>query len=451
MLLALLACSLFRQEVQVTSVRDYPEPYRSTGGDVVIVVLDTLRADHLSQYGYPLDTSPALASFAATATLYTQAWAPSPWTVPSTAAILTGLHPLRHQLRHPGDVLPEAIDTLPEQFRRAGWRTAAYSHNVSVAPKHALDQGFDQFTRNTGKVLGYPHAGRMTRAAKAWIAEQPGPFFLYLQPMNCHGPYKVPSERRDDVLGRSPSTAFEYYGPVMRKILKEGKLSAREKITDRHLRSLQEQYDTAIRYTTGEVAELFDALRAAGRYDAATIVLTADHGEEMFEHGGFSHGYSLHREVLSVPLMVKLPGQSEGRQEHAPVSLVDIAPTVLAANGIDVPPLDGLPLGQVGERSLVFDINWPRRIVGQALLEGGFKLLSIKQDYTGRENATLLYDTLLDPGETQDLAATMPEKVTAMSSRLSVLASGLVGHIEPHNVLSEMDQAQLEALGYLEE
>ncbi len=437
--------------MQVTTERHYPEPYRDQGGDVLIVVLDTLRADHLSQYGYGLDTSPALASFAATATRYTQAWAPSPWTVPSTAAILTGLHPLRHQLRHPGDVLPDAIDTLPEMLRRAGWRTAAYSYNVSVAPKHALDQGFDQFTRNTGKVLGYPNAGRMTRAAKAWIAEQEGPFFLYLQPMNCHGPYKVPSERRSAVLGRTPSTSFEYYGPVMRKILKEGKLAAREKITSGHLQSLQEQYDTAIRYTTDEVAEVFDAVRAAGRYDAATIVLTADHGEEMFEHGGFSHGYSLHREVLNVPLLVKLPGQAEAREVNTPVSLMDIAPTVLAAQGLALPPLDGVPLEEATDRALVFDINWPRRIVGQALLEGGFKLLSIKQDYTGREDAVLLYDTLLDPGETQDLSAEMSAKAAEMSSRLSVLAAGLAGSIEPDNVLSEMDQAQLEALGYLEE
>ncbi len=451
MLLAFLGCFLFQEEVQVTTERHYPEPYRKTGGDVVIVVLDTLRADHLSQYGYPLDTSPALAAFAATATRYTQAWAPSPWTVPSTAAILTGLHPLRHQLRHPGDVLPEAIDTLPEMLRREGWHTAAYSYNVSVSPKHALDQGFDQFTRNTGKVLGYPNAGRMTRAAKAWVAEQTEPFFLYLQPMNCHGPYKVPSERRSAVLGHTPSTAFEYYGPMMRKILKEGRLAAREKVTGAHLSSLQEQYDTAIRYTTDEVAEVFDALRAAGRYDAATIVLTADHGEEMFEHGGFSHGYSLHREVLNVPLLVKLPGQTQAQEVNTPVTLMDIAPTVLVAQGLALPPLDGAPLDRAADRALVFDINWPRRIVGQALLEGGFKLLSIKQDYTGRKDTLLLYDTLLDPGETQDLSAEMPAKASEMSSRLSVLAAGLAGSIEPDNVLSEMDQAQLEALGYLEE
>lgn len=453
MILALLLACPSREEVHLTTERAYTEPYRASGSDVVILVLDTLRADHLSQYGYALDTSPGLAALAASSTRYTRAWAPAPWTVPSTGTILTGQHPLRHGLRHPGDVLPEEIDTVPEVVRRAGWHTAAYSYNVSVSPKHGLDQGFDQFTRNTGRVLAYPHARRMTRAASSWLAEH-RPAFLYLQPMNCHGPYKVPDARRATLLQRQPSTQFKYYGGLMKSIMRDGEIHARSRVKSEYLQSLQEQYDTAIRYTTDEVGVLLDGLRDQGRYDDALVVLTADHGEELFEHGGFSHGYSLHAEVLHVPLFVKFPGQTSPRVVTTPVSLADVAPTVLSALGLPVPPVDGVALGPVDAppdgRGFLFDINWPRRIVGQALWHDGYKLVAIDTDYSGRKDVTLLYDTDLDPGEQRDLASTLPERRDAMANTLATLAAALKGTVTPQNVLSDMDRRQLEALGYLE-
>ncbi len=455
MILAFLLACPGRGEVHLTTERHYQEPYRAEGADVIVVVLDTLRADHLSQYGYALNTSPGLAEFASVATRYTRAFAPSPWTVPSTGTILTGQHPLRHGLRHPGDVLPDEIDTLPEMVRRAGWQTAAYSYNVSVSPRHALDQGFDSFTRNTGRVLAYPHARRMTKAASAWLAEHADkPSFLYVQPMNCHGPYKVPDPRRATLLQRQPSTRFKYYGGLMKSIVRDGEVEARARVGGEYLQSLQEQYDTAIRYTTDEIGVLFDELRSRGRFDSAMIVLTADHGEELFEHGGFSHGYSLHAEVLHVPLFVKFPGQGAPQVVTQPVSLLDVTPTVLTALGLPVPPLDGEALvpaaAPTSNRALLFDINWPRRIVGRGLLHDGYKLLSIEHDYAGRKHALQLYDTDLDPGESRDLATAMPELVSAMSGSLDAMATALTGSVVPQNVLSEMDRRQLEALGYME-
>lgn len=459
--LLLLACESCESEkpVHATVAHASTVPYAASGPDVVLIVLDTLRADHLSQYGYDLDTSPGLAALAATSTRFDSAWAPSPWTLPSTTSIHTGLHPLRHGMRHSGDVLGAESHTAAERLRAAGWRTAGFSHNVSVSPRHGFDQGFDTFTHNTGKVLGYPNARRMTRAAADWLSANPtGPAFLYLQPMNCHGPYRVPDTRDSVLLGRKPSRGFKYYKGLMAQVMKEHDLSARDKVTDSYLRSLREQVDTAIRYETDEVGTFLEGLKRAGRFDSALIVLTADHGEELFDHGGFSHGYSLHREVLRVPLWVKLPGQTVAGSSADPASLTDILPTVLDVLGVDSgQSLDGTslkPILEGGTRPappLVFDVDWRKRVVGTGLMEAGWKLLEIEQNYEGLDHATFLFDLTRDPGEGTDLAAGQPERVAAMQARLALLVEDLKGGaVVPENRLTEADLKQLEALGYLE-
>lgn len=462
--MALIACSGEGddpKEVHSTVEHVSDVPYAAAGTDVVLIVLDTLRADHLSQYGYDLDTSPGLAGLAAASTRFESAWAPSPWTLPSTTSIHTGLHPLRHGMRQSGDVLGAEARPVAERLREAGWHTGGFSHNVAVSPRHGFDQGFDAFTHNTGKVLGYPNARRMTKAASTWMAALPsGPAFVYLQPMNCHGPYKVPDTRDSVLLGRKPEGGFRYYQGYMQKILRGRVLSARDRVGDTYLRSLREQYDTAIRYETDEVGAFLDQLKEAGRFDNALIVLTADHGEELFEHGGFSHGYSLHSEVLHVPLFVKLPGQTVARVVPDAVSLTDVLPTILevtgvspgAGEGFDGSSLRGLAEG--GARPtppLVFDVGWKKRIVGHGLSEGGWKLLEIESNYEGLTHATKLYDVANDPGEVTDLATQQPERVAAMHERLAGLLAALnAGAVVPENHMSEEDRTQLEALGYLE-
>lgn len=459
----LVACASERpaeaeRQPERTVTHTHPAPHRADGPDVVLIVLDTLRADHLSQYGYGDDTSPGLARLAAHATRFDEAYAPSPWTIPSTTSILTGLHPLRHQLRNPGDALPEALTTLAEQLRGAGWHTAGWSYNVNIAPRQHQDQGFDEFTHSSGEILDYPHAGLMTSNATSWLRAHPDwPSFVYLQPMNCHGPYKVPKGARSRLLGRKPDARFKYYDGPMKKILKAGDLAARDQVGDAYLSSLREQYDTAIRYETDQVGELLDALEADGRFQDALVVLTADHGEELFDHGGFSHGYSLHREVLRVPLWVKLPGQTQPAVVAEPVSIVDIAATVLDTLGLPAAPTDGRSLrpyalagASLPPRALVFDVQWPERIVAQGLLRGSSKYIRVEKDYQGRQQVEELFDLRADPHEQTDRSAADPTTLAALRAELEAAAAQLTGGVQPENVLSEMDREQLRALGYAE-
>jgi choline-sulfatase len=421
--------------------------------DVYLIVLDTLRADALTPYGSRDPSSVELGAFVRHATRFDAAYAPSSWTVPSTASLHTGQHPLRHGLRHAGDVMPAGHTLLSERLQAAGWRTGAWSHNVNVSKKNGYDQGFDSFHTFGGKVLAYPDAEEMIGEIQGWAAGS-GPNFVYMQPMNCHGPYRVPEGRRDVVYRRPPIRGFHYGQGPMRAVL-SGALDARAKVDDAYVQSLREQYTTAVRYTVAEVARLLAWLVEQRRYDDALLVFTADHGEELFEHGGFSHGYSLHEEVLRVPLFVKLPGQRRPGVVKEPVSLEDIVPTVLDVVGEPVPEGDGRSLVPLlrGEgtapRALVADIDWKGRMVGRSVLEDGWRLVAIASNYEGLTDTVRLYEHATDPKEAMDRAATEPGRVAAMTTRLSELTRGYTA-ATVENVLSEMDRAQLEALGYAE-
>jgi arylsulfatase A-like enzyme len=297
----------------------------------------------------------------------------------------------------------------------------------------------------------------MTSTVDAWLKERPSvPAMIFLQPMNCHGPYKVPRGRRTTLLGREPTSHFVYYDRIMRSIMRKGDLDARDAVGPKYLTSLKEQYTTAIRYETDEIGKLLAGLERAGRYDDALIVLTSDHGEELYDHGGFSHGYTLYDELLRVPLFIKLPGQKEARVVDEVVSTVDITPTVLDALGLPVPQMDGRSLrgaaaGEpIASADQVFDVHWAKRTIAQGFLRDGWKLTDITSDYQGVRNERLLVNLIEDPKENRNLAHTQPERLAEMLAGLRQAVGELEGKVTPKNVLSDMDRDQLEALGYLE-
>jgi arylsulfatase A-like enzyme len=390
--------------------------------DVVLIVVDSLRADHLSHQGYEFPTAASLDAFRADAALFEQAFAPTPSSAPSVASLLTGLLPIRHRLGRE-ERLAQDVPTLASLLRDSGYATLALSHHARISAETGLDRGFERFEGTRGGLLEYPDASEAVAWVRELVArEPPQPFFLYLHLMNVHGPYRVPPDRRAVLLGRPPEKGLRFGDPLMRGVVR-GDPTAVEKITTTHVRSLTEQYDTAVRYTLDRVAEILRLLEHAGVYRDALIVLTSDHGDELFEHGSFGHGVTLHREVLQVPLYVKRPGIADGRRFDAPVALLDVVPSVLDLLGLPPIPGDGRSLAPWlrGEtppeetRVLLHEI--PGDANGaRAITSGRYKLIALPgPPGPGRRQ---LYDRVLDPRETEDIAEAGGELVRDLSARL---------------------------------
>ena len=434
--------------------------------NIVLVVIDTLRADHLSHYGYDRPTARGLDDFAATASLFTDCTSPAPWTVPSVASIMTGLHPARHRLHRLGFALPEDLVTVAEVLRDGGWQTAAISFNPAVRPDFGFDQGFDLFEDHRGKFGAYPDVAKMVRLVDAWLSERPSqPFFLYLQPMNVHGPYKVPEEARSVLLGHPPGRQFRYFREPMRSIMRKGRIDLREQVDPAYVESLVDQYDTAVRYTTDQVARIFALLSSKGLFDNTLIIITADHGEELFDHGGFNHGTSMHSELLHVPLYVKMPGQRKASHISSPVSLLDLFPTILDAAGLrPLPEGDGrslLPVlddpfsaAGIDRRSRVYQCAWRNHFVGSAISSERFKLVKIDSNYERISRGWRLYNLESDPGETTDLSEVRSEVLERLREKMDRAISQYEEPAGPtpedRRVLLGRDRDRLRALGYVE-
>ena len=432
-------------------------------GLVIVIVFDALRADHLSQYGYERATSPALDGLASVSTLFESAYAPSSYTTASTASLFTGKAPLRHGAVRQGSKLSQDHHTLAEVLRGHGFATRGVSFNPVVADATGFTQGFIDFVeREKGSPFNlYPDISRGLERMRAWLDAHPEqPQLLYFQVMNTHGPYLVPQEASQTLLGRPPRGDFQYYRGPMGDIL-AGRLDQRARVDAAYVESGIERYDTAVRYATDQLGAFLEELAARGLFDDALIVVTADHGDEFFEHGGFSHGYTLHEEVVRIPLLVKLPGQRTGRRVAQRVALMDVLPTVAEAVGAAYPAdLDGrslLPFLQPGEtapspeESLFLSVEFPPRLVANGVLQGRHKLIAIESNYEGAERELRLYDLHSDPGERENLAAQQPELAQSLLTSLISLAREQQREAAPPAELApDLDRERLRQLGYVE-
>ena len=280
-------------------------------GSVLLISIDTLRADHLGCYGYNRDSTPTIDALAKQSAKFERAFAPVPLTLPSHAALLTGTYPFYNGVRdQPGFRLPDDIPTLAEYFSRAGYATAAVLGSPVLSRRFGLSRGFgeydDRFGASTVKTeAGLPTVKRpaesVARLALAWLdCRTPGKsYFLWLHFYDPHLPYGAPEPFRS--------------------------------------RFSSQPYDGEIAYADSALATLFAGLRRRGLYDSTVIALTADHGEGLGDHGESTHGYFLYDSTLRVPLLVK-PAPARATEVRTSVGLVDLAPTLLRLAGISVPP-----------------------------------------------------------------------------------------------------------------
>ena len=321
--------------------------------NVVLIVVDTLRADHLGVYGYDKPTTPRLDALAGEGVRFAHARATSSWTLPSIASVFTGLYPAAHGADRNTAALSSETVTLAEAFQDAGYLTAALSANPAfVTPLQGFAQGFGEFIVRHGarsqtgqqgdttpsdpwlrSMVEVATADELTIAALAWVVGHDhvaAPYFLYVHYFDPHAGYFPPPEYADrfGVAADDPLRG-EGQWPLL--------LPFTAPTDPQDLATLIKLYDAEIAFTDREIGKLVDGIRA--RADGPTyFIVLSDHGEEFGDHGGIQHGRTLYDELLRVPLLIVGPGVAPGTVVTAPVSLVGLWPTLSDLVGLRPPP-----------------------------------------------------------------------------------------------------------------
>jgi len=384
----------------------------------VLVVIDTLRRDHLASYGYARDTAPGLRRLGEQGAVFDGVSVTS-WTKPAVASILTGLHPLRHGALLE-DGLPGEAVTLAERLREQGFHTLGISSNAHITAAFGFDQGFDELVAlmpdfDSG---ASPRPADVNRELLARLDRLQPPFFLYLHYLDPHAPYE-------------PETAWDG-SPLPERLVARGALRgvdlAQRSFRPRDpalVRDAVDLYDGEIRGVDDHLAAALEALAARGLDRRTLTIVTADHGEEFEEHGRMGHGKTLHAESVNVPLILHAPGSVPAGSGGGVASVLDVVPTALALLGAPEGEtrLDGESLvprirgaAPPGDRELLLhlDLREVGRLGALALQRGDEKLILSRSPY-----ARQLHDLGADPGEERDLAAEHPERVAELGRRLA--------------------------------
>ncbi|MEM1451444.1 MAG: sulfatase [Planctomycetota bacterium] len=383
---------------------DAERPDAARRPNVVLVVVDTLRRDHLSAYDYERDTSPALRALAEESVRYDAAVAQAPWTTPSIASLLTSRYPRALGIRGEKTALSDGEVMLAEALQGAGYDTAAVISHSFLGSGWNFDQGFEVFDEENVQGHAAVTSQGVTDEALRQIerlAAADDPYFLFVHYFDPHAAYvehdPFPFGGRDGYDGRIRS------GMLFRELRQiEDEVDASD--TD----ELRRLYDSEIAFTDSHLARLFDALRGTGAWDDTIVVVTADHGEEFLDHGQLGHAKSLYEELVGVPLIVK-PHASAAVAPGVvteTVALLDVMPTVLALTNVPaVRGLEGEPLFPAPPEGRSLFTETARANNWAATYDGRWKLVA-----RGRNNASL-FDLESDPGEQNDVAAEHPDVV----------------------------------------
>jgi arylsulfatase A-like enzyme len=452
-----------------------------TPPNVIVIVVDTLRADHLSFDGYARPTSPRLAEWAAKGAYFERFYSHSAWTRPSVATILTGLLPTSHGIIDSGDGLNPRNPYLPRELRAQGYDTAALVTNPQLHSALGFSLGFMHYEEKYPKTIRplavqpadlelASAAGPLLAAARKRVAAMRSPYFLYLHLLDPHGPYTPP-----------PAFAARFVDPAYAGRI-SGALADFANLSGRKARAADVAqftalYDAEIASTDAELGGFLDWLHAEDQLDRTHVFVTADHGEELLDHGGTGHGGRLYEEQVRIPLLWLGPGVPAGRRVATLAGLADLAPTVrrLAglrpreardAAGIDLARvLRGDPGAGLGERGIFLEEPAPPAPQGskpndslilRGLVTAGRKLIAEVEPLAATHCIRLSeFDLLGDPrelvprtvecgfrGGAEDPAATAFNRHLALQNLQA-------RHGAPEARLDAETEAQLKALGYL--
>ena len=412
--------------------------------NIIIYLVDTLRADRLGAYGHDRDVSPNIDRFAAGATLFENARAQSSWTLPAVASIFTGLWPPAHGVVGTEDKLsPDAI-TLAEHLRSAGYATSAIVANGFPSSTWGLDQGFEDHLKLPD---GQRESHQVLERTISWLEsrDRGRPFFLYLHTLDPHNPYLPAEEFRK----RFAADADEVY----RAILANPKRTRWEP-TERIVSQLFSLYDALIAQNDDSFGLTLDYLEKENLFEDSLIVFVADHGEEFFEHGSWTHGANLFGETLNVPLIIKLPGQTEARRIAGVAQQIDLLPTLLEVLEIDPPELEGRSLLRAASGDP--EARGPRPIFShtskyaretRSVIDGPWKSIE-RLEEDGVVNWLLEWES--DPQEHTDRKADHPIRTEVLRRLIASRLEQDRSLATEEAVLDDEERRDLRALGYIE-
>jgi len=319
---------------------------------IIMIGIDTLGAEHLSCYGYPIATSPCIDAFAQNATLYEHSVAQSSWTLPSFASMFTSLYYHEHKSGLPCQqtnnvkkifnvtIIDDSFTTLAEILSKHGYRTAAFTEGAFLSPAFGFSQGFDIFeicSANKDNIDKVTIEQTLNKDVKKvvdvsleWIRKNRlQRFFLFLHTYEPHRPLKDPMNVLSQIEKEYSRSGFD---KQVKNTVDESAFVTTEKKLDVYNWTVRERmlYDCEIKYTDHHIGRFFKELKKMGIFDKSLIILTSDHGEEFYEHGELYHGHNLYQTTIFVPLIVKKPNQTTGIRENRIIAEgVDIMPTIL--------------------------------------------------------------------------------------------------------------------------
>jgi arylsulfatase A-like enzyme len=458
-------------------LRDQPVP-RDT--PVIIYLVDTLRADRLGVYGYvSRPTSPVIDAMAADSVVFDEAYAPAPWTLSSVASLITSTYPCEHGVLTERHKLDPAQTTLTQRLVKVGYSAFGRYANLFVGPISGLDRGFEDFEQTTDD---WANTGAHIEALLAKVA--PGdPFYLYIHTVEPHDPFRIPTE---DILkfGHVSIDERQVYGQANHDYLEAfhanwtageplGTTDASQEIRQaaQVLEGMRETidllYDAAVLHADSNLGDLIDRLQRRGVWDKAIFIFLSDHGEEFDDHGGWFHEQSVYDELVRVPLVIHFPdGKFGGQRLRAPVSLVDIMPTIFDYLGRPelcedcrgnslMPRIQGAAVDTA--QADVLSMRDDHRMYEPSWAEGrGNRNVVVRRDqwkaiWNADTDSMELYSLDTDPGEQLDLSTEEPELTARFQHQAeSWLEACRADSFSPEdNELDETTKEQLRALGYL--
>jgi arylsulfatase A-like enzyme len=431
------------------------------GAPVVLIVIDTLRADSLGVYGAENQTSPALDAWAKRGAVFDRAFATAPWTLPSVGSLLTGRFPSSHgsgrgklaladgRSRRVFVALDASMPRLAGIVSQQGYATAAFVTNTFLRPGFGIADGFDTYDHMRNRFLDERRADVMVDRALSWIDQrQHGePWLLLVHLLDPHQPYDPPPAEAGRFTAGYQGALEAPIGPDSGLVRGVKRGTVELDAADRAF--LRGVYDEEVAFVAEQVARFLDGLARREVLERGLVILTADHGEEFLDHGSLEHGHTLYQELLHVPFLI-WGAHVQAMRYDQPVSHVDVLPTVLDALGMATPEgIDGTSLWPLltgrGELEAKRELLAENSLYGdqrRALVEWPYKLvIDLEQPDVA------LYDLERDPDERVNLAAEQPQLAERMTAALARRAPREVDH--PPVELDADTRRELRALGYL--